>query len=72
MIMFALLLAGVFLPSLAAAIALAVVALLLIWLHTLSWPALGRAARIGRVIVVALVLMAALVRLSGLHFVPRR
>ena len=71
LIMFTLLLAGVFLPGGVAALALGLVVLILVWLLTLSWPALSNPAKLGRLFVVGLVIFAALVRLSGLHFVSR-
>ena len=70
-VMLALLLAGLFAPGTIAAVFLGLIALFLIWLLALSWPELPAPGRMGRLMVIGLVLFSALIRLSGLHVGPR-
>lgn len=59
----ALLLAGLLLTGVAAAVCLLLLAAFMSWLAALSWPALNTGARLMRVAVVALVLASAVIKL---------
>jgi hypothetical protein len=59
--------AGLFLPGIPGAVLLLVVGLLLAWLLGVAWPVLAPAARVPRVLTVALVLGYALWKTTAGH-----
>jgi hypothetical protein len=62
LILVVLLIAGLALHGVISAIALGGVAVVLGWLALLSWPRLSPAGRLGRVLVITLVLVVALIQ----------
>ena len=64
-VMGALLLAGLLIPSSLAGLLLIVLGLLLAWLVALSWPAIEVSSRAIRVVVIAMIFAAAIWKLGG-------
>ena len=65
LILGALLLAGLALPSPWAALLMLPVAVFLLWLLALAWPVLSVSGRVMRIIAVAVVVVATVLRLAG-------
>ncbi|HEU5418881.1 MAG TPA: DUF6703 family protein [Streptosporangiaceae bacterium] len=62
MLLAVLLITGLALHGIGAAIALVAVALVLSWLAALSWPRLSSGGRLGRTVVIAVVLLVAVIQ----------